>query len=551
MLNKIQAFEANNGDVLHMVENVGTQLTMAHEDPKNMTRRKTVLGPKLFFNSDGSLDPSPLHYLHPSLSANPKSKPALRCLNITVDQTKSLRKLIMAHMPGQLWNHVGTAAMFISHSNSDLIRLKTGQHPCTVLMGEKGVGKSWCVDLCQFLLCGSKEVDKLDPETKNITLKREASKTTFPMVLEDIHSVAKEESLVASIFDYATLITKDDSIQVKSPFIFTTNRMVRCERAGDREVILKFVASDASPEELKSAENRYHEAMSSPAVPVGANIAYAEYVNSAEFEEDLTFFTELQMKTNAIKKRTARGYALKDCAVKYIVMKNKDVFDELNTKWPEDYIKHLETDQREVIRASHIELSRAVPLSQRYLEGIIKMTEEWTLTERFRSLAVVSSNKHKGSNKCKIVVAVRISEPRFKIVDGVSMDIIQRVAPEAGLVPRANCSAFLSRTEEYDEDIGLVRDVQTQAEAILFPASEMNSSLLKLASNLLNAEELAGLADQETPTALSATQFDLNSTMGENRLLRDQGVDTGELENYNDISSKFNFMLDLALFILF
>lgn len=73
MLNKIQAFEANNGDVLHMVENVGTQLTMAHEDPKNMTRRKTVLGPKLFFNSDGSLDPSPLHYLHPSLSANPNS----------------------------------------------------------------------------------------------------------------------------------------------------------------------------------------------------------------------------------------------------------------------------------------------------------------------------------------------------------------------------------------------------------------------------------------------------------------------------------------------
>ena len=91
-----------------------------------------------------------------------------------------------------------------------------------------------------------------------------------------------------------------------------------------------------------------------------------------------------------------------------------------------------------------------------------------------------------------------------------------------------------------------MRDVQTQAEAILFPASEMNSSLLKLTSILLNAEELAGLADQETPTALSATQFDLNSTMGENRLLRDQGVDIGELENYNDISSKFNFLFHLA-----
>ena len=118
------------------------------------------------------------------------------------------------------------------------------------------------------------------------------------------------------------------------------------------------------------------------------------------------------------------------------------------------------------------------------------------------------------------------------------MDLIQRVAPEAGIVPRANCSAFLSKTEEYDDEVGLVRDVQTQAVAILFPAVYMNSTLLKLVSKLLNAEELASLADQETPTAMSATQFDINSTMGDNRLLRDQGVADEELENYHDISSE-------------
>ena len=49
-----------------MVENIGTQLTMAHEDPKNLARRKNVLGPDLFFKSDGSIDPKLLHYLHPS-----------------------------------------------------------------------------------------------------------------------------------------------------------------------------------------------------------------------------------------------------------------------------------------------------------------------------------------------------------------------------------------------------------------------------------------------------------------------------------------------------
>ena len=114
--------------------------------------------------------------------------------------------------------------------------------------------------------------------------------------MEDIYSLGKEESLVASVFDYATLITKDDDIQVKSPFIFTTNRLVRCERAGDREVIIKFVATDASPDEIKAAEARYQEAMAVDMVPIGANIAYAEYVNSVEFEEDLEYFIELEMR---------------------------------------------------------------------------------------------------------------------------------------------------------------------------------------------------------------------------------------------------------------
>ena len=108
-------------------------------------------------------------------------------------------------------------------------------------------------------------------------------------------------------------------------------------------------------------------------------------------------------------------------------------------------------------------------------------------------------------------------------------------------MPRANCAAFLSRPEEYEEDIGLVRDVQCQAEAILFPASELNSSLLKLAENLLASEELIALADQDTPTAMSATQFNMNDTLGGNNLLREQGFDTDELEDYNDVSSKFNF----------
>ena len=65
---------------------------------------------------------------------------------------------------------------------------------------------------------------------------------------------------------------------------------------------------------------------------------------------------------------------MRDCAVKYVVVNNKEVFDMLGVKWPVDYITYLETDQKDVIRSSHIKLSQAaVPLCHRYLEGIKKL----------------------------------------------------------------------------------------------------------------------------------------------------------------------------------
>ena len=72
-------------------------------------------------------------------------------------------------------------------------------------------------------------------------------------------------------------------------------------------------------------------------------------------------------------------------------MLNKEAIDDLAIKWPEDYIHYLETAHKDVIHASHIELWRASPLCHRYLEGIVKMTEEWSLTERFKSLVFVST----------------------------------------------------------------------------------------------------------------------------------------------------------------
>ena len=45
-----------------LVEKVGVQTQTAMKDPFNLTARRIVLGPGLYFRADGSRDPDPIHY---------------------------------------------------------------------------------------------------------------------------------------------------------------------------------------------------------------------------------------------------------------------------------------------------------------------------------------------------------------------------------------------------------------------------------------------------------------------------------------------------------
>ena len=56
----------------------------------------------------------------------------------------------------------------------------------------------------------------------------------------------------------------------------------------------------------------------------------------------------------------------------------------------------------------------------------------------------------------EIVITIGINEPRLKIVEGVGMDIVQRVAVETEIVLPAICSTLLIKTEDYKHDAGLV-----------------------------------------------------------------------------------------------
>ena len=68
-----------------------------------------------------------------------------------------------------------------------------------VLVGTMGVGKSSCQDVCMWNLCGSREVSKIDSDTRNSTVKRLAAMKTFPTTIEVTKSFncrSKKDSVI-------------------------------------------------------------------------------------------------------------------------------------------------------------------------------------------------------------------------------------------------------------------------------------------------------------------------------------------------------------------
>ena len=54
----------------------------------------------------------------------------LKSLDIVPDDSMDLTALIEACMRGNFWQHTGAAALIMSCSNADAVRLKAKQHPC-------------------------------------------------------------------------------------------------------------------------------------------------------------------------------------------------------------------------------------------------------------------------------------------------------------------------------------------------------------------------------------------------------------------------------------
>ena len=61
----------------------------------------------------------------------------------------------------------------------------------TVLIGDKGVGKTFALEACLWFLCGLDDESKLDPSIHDNTLKGIAGLTTNPIPVDDGESIAK------------------------------------------------------------------------------------------------------------------------------------------------------------------------------------------------------------------------------------------------------------------------------------------------------------------------------------------------------------------------
>ena len=73
---------------------------------------------------------------------------------------------------------------------------------------------------------------------------------------QDNSSENKEENLTNACFDQATYHIRGEEVQIETPFLITTNLESRSERAGDREDLILFEVSTASPQEISEAEKK-------------------------------------------------------------------------------------------------------------------------------------------------------------------------------------------------------------------------------------------------------------------------------------------------------
>ena len=85
-----------------------------------------------------------------------------------------------------------------------------------------GIGKSSCQDVLMWNLCGSKEVSKIDSDTRNTTVKQLAALKTFPTTIEVYWYIQFDTRL---IFYY--VLGRTTLVKIKKKILPTARLTVR------------------------------------------------------------------------------------------------------------------------------------------------------------------------------------------------------------------------------------------------------------------------------------------------------------------------------------
>ena len=97
-----------------------------------------------------------------------------------------------------------------------------------MIIGDKGVGKTYALEACLWALCGMPDDSKADPDMDTRTIKAAAGMTTNPVAIDDGESMKKEAKLVTAAFDRTKYKTKAGATKNVAVYMMTSNVMTRC-----------------------------------------------------------------------------------------------------------------------------------------------------------------------------------------------------------------------------------------------------------------------------------------------------------------------------------
>ena len=190
-----------------------------------------VFGPDLHFDASGRQlrDEEKTHFWYPSLSNKLGEDTMDRFLPLSFkpDPSNDLTVLLEAARPPQTWPCLLTNAIYLSGTASFFVRMVTKQYPVGILVGDKGVGKTFAMDVSARFLTGVGEDQKLNQLIDVWALLHHTAFTSQPVTLEDNDSLFKEEKLVVAVFDKQQYIAQGKAFPVLCTVVLATNNIFK------------------------------------------------------------------------------------------------------------------------------------------------------------------------------------------------------------------------------------------------------------------------------------------------------------------------------------